>query len=142
MSVVLITGSNGLVGSESAFFFLKKGFKVIGIDNNFRKKFFGSDGNTLWIQKKLNKNRGYTQYNFDIRNKEKIENIFKKFNKDISIVIHAAAQPSHDFAKDNIFLDFEINALGSLNIFSNTQKYCPLAKVIYLSTNKVYGDSP
>ena len=142
MSVVLITGSNGLVGSESAFFFLKKGFKVIGIDNNFRKKFFGSDGNTLWIQKKLNKNRGYTQYNFDIRNKEKIQNIFKKFNKDISIVIHAAAQPSHDFAKDNIFLDFEINALGSLNIFSNTQKYCPLAKVIYLSTNKVYGDSP
>ena len=142
MSVVLITGSNGLVGSESAFFFLKKGFKVIGIDNNFRKKFFGSDGNTLWIQKKLNKNRGYTQYNFDIRNKEKIQNIFKKFNKDISIVIHAAAQPSHDFAKDNIFLDFEINALGSLNIFSYTQKYCPLAKVIYLSTNKVYGDSP
>ena len=142
MSVVLITGSNGLVGSESAFFFLKKGFKVIGIDNNFRKKFFGSDANTLWIQKKLIKNRGYTQYNFDIRNKEKIQNIFKKFNKDISIVIHAAAQPSHDFAKDNIFLDFEINALGSLNIFSNTQKYCPLAKVIYLSTNKVYGDSP
>lgn len=142
MSIVLITGSNGLVGSESAFFFLKKGFKVIGIDNNFRKKFFGSDGNTLWIQKKLSKNRSYTQYNFDIRNKEKIQNIFKKFNKNISIIIHAAAQPSHDFAKDNIFLDFEVNALGSLNIFTNTQKYCPLAKVIYLSTNKVYGDSP
>ena len=142
MSIVLVTGSNGLVGSESAFFFLKKGFNVIGIDNNLRKKFFGKDGNTLWVQKKLNENRRYTQYNFDIRNKEKTKNIFKKFNKNISIIIHAAAQPSHDFAKDNIFLDFEINALGSLNIFNNTQKYCPLAKVIYLSTNKVYGDNP
>ena len=142
MSIVLITGSNGLVGSESAFFFLKKGFKVIGIDNNFRKKFFGNDGNTSWIQNRLNKYKNYNQYSFDIRNRNKIQNIFRKFNNDISIIIHAAAQPSHDFAKDNIFLDFEINAQGSLNIFDCTQKYCPSAKVIYLSTNKVYGDNP
>ena len=69
MSIVVITGSNGLVGSESSFFFLKKGFKVIGIDNNIRKKFFGIDGDTLWIKKKLNLYKNYTQYNFDIRNK-------------------------------------------------------------------------
>ncbi len=142
MSIALITGSNGLVGSESAFFFLKKGFDVIGIDNNLRKDFFGKDGDTKWIQKRLNKYKKYTQYDFDIRDKKKIRNIFEKFNKDISIIIHAAAQPSHDFAKDNIFLDFEINALGSLNIFEYTHKYCPNAKVIHLSTNKVYGDNP
>jgi len=142
MSIVLITGSNGLVGSESSFFFLKKGFKVVGIDNNIRKKFFGLDGNTLWIKKKLRKYKQYYQYNFDIRNKEQLKKIFKKYNKNISIIIHAAAQPSHDYAKNNVFLDFEINALGSLNVFNNAQIYCPKAKIIHLSTNKVYGDNP
>lgn len=142
MSVVLITGSNGLVGSEASIFFLKKGYKVIGIDNNIRKKFFGNDGNTLWIKKKLLKIKNYTQLYFDIRNKFELEKLFKKYNKEINIVIHAAAQPSHDFAKNNIFLDFEINALGSLNIFNNVRRYCPLSKVIHLSTNKVYGDNP
>tara|TARA_A100001015_G_C14874455_1_gene665724 strand:- start:74 stop:1120 length:1047 start_codon:yes stop_codon:yes gene_type:complete len=142
MSIVLITGSNGLVGSEASFFFLKKGYKVIGIDNNIRKKFFGNDGNTLWIKKKLLKISNYTQLYFDIRNKFELEKLFKKYRNEITIVIHAAAQPSHDFAKNNIFLDFEINALGSLNIFNNVRKYCPLSKVIHLSTNKVYGDNP
>tara|TARA_X000000950_G_scaffold270013_1_gene349304 strand:+ start:661 stop:1707 length:1047 start_codon:yes stop_codon:yes gene_type:complete len=142
MSIVLITGSNGLVGSEASFFFLKKGYKVIGIDNNIRKKFFGNDGNTLWIKKKLLKKRNYTQLYFDIRNKFELEKLFKKYHNEITIVIHAAAQPSHDFAKSNIFLDFEINALGSLNIFNNVRRYCPSSKVIHLSTNKVYGDNP
>ena len=142
MSIVLITGSNGLVGSEASFFFLKKGYRVIGIDNNIRKKFFGNDGNTLWIKKKLIKMKNYTQLYFDIRNKFELEKLFNKYRDEITIVIHAAAQPSHDFAKNNIFLDFEINALGSLNIFNNVRKYCPLSKVIHLSTNKVYGDNP
>ncbi len=142
MSIVLITGSNGLVGSESSYFFLKKGYKVVGIDNNIRKKFFGNDGNTLWIKKKLSNQKNYKQYNFDIRNKNKLNSIFRKYKKNISIIIHAAAQPSHDFAKNNIFLDFEINALGTLNIFDNVKKYCPNAKIIHLSTNKVYGDNP
>ena len=142
MSIVIITGSNGLVGSEASFFFLKKGYKVIGIDNNIRKKFFGNDGNTLWIKKKLLKISNYTQLYFDIRNKFELEKLFKKYRNEITIVIHAAAQPSHDFAKNNIFLDFEINALGSLNIFNNVRRYCPLSKVIHLSTNKVYGDNP
>ncbi len=142
MSIVLITGSNGLVGSEASIFFLKKGYKVIGIDNNIRKKFFGNDGNTLWIKKRLLKMKNYTQLYFDIRNKFELEKLFKKYCKEINIVIHAAAQPSHDFAKNNIFLDFEINALGSLNIFNNVRRYCPLSKVIHLSTNKVYGDNP
>ena len=142
MSIVLVTGSNGLVGSEASFFFLKKGYKVIGIDNNIRKKFFGNDGNTLWIKKKLLKIKNYTQLYFDIRNKFELEKLFKKYRNELTIIIHAAAQPSHDFAKNNIFLDFEINALGSLNIFNNVRKYCPLSKVIHLSTNKVYGDNP
>ena len=142
MSIVLITGSSGLIGSESAFFFLKKGFKVIGIDNNLRKTFFGKDGDTLWIRNKLVKNKNYTHFNCDIRNPDVIKNIFKKFKKNISIVIHAAAQPSHDYAKDNLHLDFKVNAEGSLNIFHNIQKFCPESKVIFLSTNKVYGDNP
>ena len=142
MSIVLITGSNGLVGSEASFFFLKKGYKVIGIDNNIRKKFFGDDGNTLWIKKKLLKMKNYKQLYFDIRNKFELEKLFKKYCNEITIIIHTAAQPSHDFAKNNIFLDFEINALGSLNIFNNARRYCPLSTVIHLSTNKVYGDNP
>ena len=142
MSIVLITGSNGLVGSESSYFFLKKGYQVIGIDNNIRKKFFGNEGSTLWIKKTLCNQKKYKQYDFDIRNKKKLNSIFRKYKKKISIIIHAAAQPSHDFAKNNVFLDFEINALGTLNIFDNAQKYCPNAKIIHLSTNKVYGDNP
>ena len=86
--------------------------------------------------------KNYTQLYFDIRNKFELEKLFKKYSNEITIVIHAAAQPSHDFAKNNIFLDFEINALGSLNIFNNVRRYCPLSKVIHLSTNKVYGDNP
>ncbi|MDC3097630.1 NAD-dependent epimerase/dehydratase family protein [Candidatus Pelagibacter sp.] len=142
MSVVLITGSHGLVGSESCFFFLKKGYEVIGIDNNIRKRFFGNDGNTNWIKKRLNKIKNYKHYNFDIRDEPKLKKLFHKYNKNISIIIHAAAQPSHDYAKDNIYLDFEINTKGSLNIFDNAHKFCPRAKIIHLSTNKVYGDNP
>ena len=142
MSVALITGSTGLIGSESSLFFLNKGFKVIGIDNNLRKTFFGSDGDTSWIKNKLVKNKNYSHYNCDIRNPIAIRKIFSKYKKNISIVIHAAAQPSHDYAKDNLHLDFKVNAEGTLNIFYNIQKFCPDSKVIFLSTNKVYGDNP
>ncbi|MBD1138450.1 NAD-dependent epimerase/dehydratase family protein [Pelagibacterales bacterium SAG-MED41] len=143
MSIALITGSCGLVGSESALFFSKKGFDIIGIDNNARKFFFGKDGDISWIKNKLNKNiRTYKHYNIDIRNYELLKKVFKKCKKKISIIIHCAAQPSHDWAKNNAFIDFDINAKGTLNLLELTKNYCPEAPFIFMSTNKVYGDNP
>lgn len=142
MSIVLITGSCGLVGSESSFFFHEKGFEIIGIDNNFRKNFFGSDGNTNWIKKKLKKLKNYKHFNIDIRDKCKLEKIFKKYKNNISLIVHAAAQPSHDWAKNNLEVDFNINAFGSLNILNLAKIYTPKTTFIHLSTNKVYGDNP
>jgi CDP-paratose 2-epimerase len=100
MSVAIITGSTGLVGSESVKFFCDKGFDVIGIDNNLRKYFFGNDGSTIWVKKQLKKKyKNFYNYSVDIRNTKIIEKIFKKYSKKISIIIHCAAQPSHDYGK-------------------------------------------
>ncbi len=143
MSVVLITGSTGLVGSESVNFFSKKGFDVIGIDNNLRKFFFGSDGDTSWIRKKLlKKNNNYNHYNVDIRNYESLKKIFKKYRNKIKLIIHSAAQPSHDWAKNFPLIDFDVNAKGTLNMLDLTRHYCPNSTFIFMSTNKVYGDNP
>lgn len=143
MKICIITGSNGLVGSESVRFFSSKKFKVIGIDNNFRKFFFGKNGDTSWVKKKLNSEfKNYSHYHCDIRHKNKISNIFKKYSKDIELIIHCAAQPSHDWAYQDPNLDFEINANGTLNLLKNFHKYCPKGVFINLSTNKVYGDNP
>ena len=143
MKICIVTGSNGLVGSESVRFFSSKNFKVIGIDNNFRKLFFGKNGDTSWVKNQLkNQLKNYYHYNYDIRDKKKITNIFKKFSKDIKLVIHCAAQPSHDWAYQNPMLDFETNANGTLNLLQNVYKYSPKAVFINLSTNKVYGDNP
>ena len=143
MSVALITGSCGLVGSESVDFFTKKGFDVVGLDNNLRKVFFGEDGSTLWIKNRLlNSNKKYTHHNIDIRNYVNVEKIFKKYKKKIELIIHCAAQPSHDFAKNYPKLDFEVNAMGTLSLLNLTKKYCPDSPFIFMSTNKVYGDNP
>ena len=143
MSVVLITGSCGLVGSESVKFFIKKGFEVVGIDNNYRMKFFGRDGNTSWVKKNLiNSFKYYKHYSVDIRNYTALEKIFKKFKKSIKLIIHSAAQPSHDWSKTMPFVDFGINASGTLNLLELTKKYSYEAPFIFMSTNKVYGDSP
>ncbi len=143
MSIVLITGSTGLVGSESVKFFCKKGFDVIGVDNNFRKFFFGKDGDTLWIKNKLKKDfKNYKHFDIDIRNLTRLNNLFRNYKKNIKLIIHSAAQPSHDWAKINPTIDFEVNAKGTLNLLQLTQKYCPNATFIFMSTNKVYGDNP
>tara|TARA_B100000029_G_scaffold504378_1_gene583107 strand:- start:2147 stop:3205 length:1059 start_codon:yes stop_codon:yes gene_type:complete len=143
MSIVLITGSSGLVGSESVNFFCKKGFKVIGIDNNLRKFFFGNNGSTLWVKKELiKKNKNFKNYNIDVRNYTGLEKIFKKFKKNISLIIHCAAQPSHDYGKNFPMIDFNVNATGTLNMLELTKKYCQEAPFIFMSTNKVYGDNP
>ena len=143
MKIALITGSCGLVGSESAIFFSKKGFKIIGIDNNARKFFFGKDGDISWVRSKLKSNlKNYSHLNTDIRNFKSLEKIFKKYKKYIKIIIHAAAQPSHDWAKDKPFIDFDINAKGTLNMLELTRIYCSKVPFIFMSTNKVYGDNP
>tara|TARA_X000001036_G_scaffold425565_1_gene451888 strand:- start:1723 stop:2772 length:1050 start_codon:yes stop_codon:yes gene_type:complete len=143
MKIALITGSCGLVGSESSLFFSKKGFKIIGIDNNYRKFFFGNDGDITWVKKKLKKSlKDYVHFNTDIRNYNNLKKIFKKYAKKIKLVIHAAAQPSHDWAKNKPFIDFDINAKGTLNLLELTKLYAPNAPFLFMSTNKVYGDNP
>jgi len=143
MSVVLITGSSGLVGSESVNFFSKKGFDVIGIDNNLRKFFFGKEGSTFWIKNKLLKqNKKFKSLSIDIRNYNSLEKIFKKYKKNISLIIHCAAQPSHDYGKNYPIIDFNVNAAGTLNLLELTKKHCPNSPFIFMSTNKVYGDNP
>jgi CDP-paratose 2-epimerase len=143
MNIALITGSCGLVGSESSVFFSKKGFKILGIDNNTRKFLFGKDGDISWVKNKLKKNlKNYNHSNIDIRNYEALRKIFSKHKKNIKVIIHAAAQPSHDWAKNEPFIDFDINARGTLNLLELTKLYCPKAPFIFMSTNKVYGDNP
>ena len=138
---VLITGSAGLIGSEAVRFFAKKGFKVIGIDNDSRKYFFGPDASVAWNLRKLKKEiKNYTHFNIDIRNKKKIDEIFKKNKPDL--IIHAAAQPSHDWAAKEPLTDFTINALGTHILLESFREFCPEAVFIFTSTNKVYGDNP
>ena len=143
MSIVLITGSSGLVGSESVKFFSNKGFDIIGIDNNLRKLFFGNEASTSKMKNNLLRNfKKFKNFNIDIRNYNALEKIFKRYRKNISLIIHCAAQPSHDYAKNFPTLDFNINAAGTLNLLELTKIYCSQAPFIFMSTNKVYGDNP
>lgn len=143
MSIVLITGSSGLIGSEAARFFGRKGFTVIGIDNNLRKQFFGDDACTEWNREQLGKDiKDYKHFSVDIRDNDSISEIFKKYAKDISLIIHAAAQPSHDWAATNPSIDFTVNANGTMVMLENLRNFCPEAVFIFVSTNKVYGDLP
>lgn len=138
---VLITGSAGLIGSEAVRFFANKGFKIIGIDNNLREYFFGPSASTNWNKKRLQKEiRNYVHYDVDIRNQKKIKDIFKG-NK-IDLIIHTAAQPSHDWAAKEPLTDFTINALGTHILLEAFRKFVPDAVFIFTSTNKVYGDNP
>jgi len=139
--LILITGSSGLVGSEAVNFFSKKKFSIIGIDNNYRKRFFGDGGDiTKQTRKNLKTYKKFKYYNFDICNLYKLKNIFKKYKFDY--ILHAAAQPSHDWAKNNIDLDFNINANATLNLLNLMRRFCPKAAFVYVSTNKVYGSNP
>ena len=143
MKVAIITGSAGLVGSESVKFFCSKGFYVIGIDNNMRKYFFGEAGTTEWNAEKLTSLfTTYKHYDVDIRNKDLVEKIFQEYSSDIELIIHTAAQPSHDWAAKEPITDFTINANGTLNLLELTRNYCPRVPFIFTSTNKVYGDTP
>jgi CDP-paratose 2-epimerase len=137
----IITGSSGLVGSEAVKFFCAKNFNVIGIDNDMRLYFFGTS--TVSINEQLVKDYdNFQSYSIDIRNKDALESIFKKYNNDIECIIHCAAQPSHDWAAKEPHTDFGINAVATLNLLELTRQYCKAASFIFMSTNKVYGDTP
>jgi CDP-paratose 2-epimerase len=144
MTIVLVTGSAGLIGSESVRFFGERGFTVVGLDNNMRQVFFGEDASTEWNRDRLLQDYGdqYIHYNADIRDREAISQIFKNYGRDISLIIHTAAQPSHDWAASDPYTDFTVNANGTLVLLENTRQYCPEAIFIFCSTNKVYGDNP
>ncbi|BAY92055.1 MULTISPECIES: NAD-dependent epimerase/dehydratase family protein [unclassified Tolypothrix] len=144
MKIVLVTGSAGLIGSESVRFFCDRGFTVVGIDNNMRQVFFGKDASTEWNRDCLLQDYGdrYIHHNIDIRNHEAISQIFHTYGQDISLIIHTAAQPSHDWAANDPYTDFTVNANGTLVLLENTRQHCPEAVFIFCSTNKVYGDSP
>jgi CDP-paratose 2-epimerase len=143
MKVGLITGSAGLIGSEAVQFFSDKLDLVAGIDNNLREYFFGKEASTVWNDTRLkNKIDNYRPHNMDIRDYHQLEGIFKKYNTDIDLIIHTAAQPSHDWAVREPLTDFSVNALGTLHLLELTRNYCPGAVFIFTSTNKVYGDNP
>ena len=138
---ILVTGSSGLIGSEAVEHFARRGRKVHGLDNNMRADFFGPQGDTTWRLKQLvEKVKGFTHHALDIRDRVAILDLFSRHR--FGAVIHCAAQPSHDLAKDRPFDDFDVNAVGTLNLLEAARQHCPEAPFVFMSTNKVYGDAP
>jgi CDP-paratose 2-epimerase len=143
MSIAIITGSSGLIGSETAKLFHERGFDVVGIDNNLREYFFGADGSTAQNTKRLLHTLGrFTHHSFDVRDRDEIFKLFQYYGKAISVVVHTAAQPSHDWAAREPLTDFSVNAQSTLIMLEATRQFCPEAVFIFTSTNKVYGDTP
>ncbi|MCU1343655.1 MAG: CDP-paratose 2-epimerase [Candidatus Acidoferrum typicum] len=138
---ILVTGSSGLIGSEAVEYFDRQGHRVVGADNNMRRDFFGPPGDTLWNLERLKGiTKRFTPTALDIRDREGVMRLFREHRFDL--IIHCAAQPSHDKAADIALLDFEVNALGTLNLLEAARQHCREAAFIFMSTNKVYGDAP
>ena len=138
---VLVTGSNGLIGSEVCLYFADRGFEVHGIDNNQRAVFFGPPGDTRWNQRRLEESIAhFYHHEVDIRDRNAVDKTIKEVVP--NVIVHAAAQPSHDLAAAIPFDDFETNAVGTLNLLETARRYCQDSPFIYMSTNKVYGDAP
>ena len=143
MAVVIVTGSSGLIGSETVKFFHEKGLHVVGVDNNMRQYFFGAESSTNWNTENLQKlGARFSHHASDIRDQVAMEKIFRTYGKDIAAVIHTAAQPSHDWAAREPYTDFTVNANGTLVMLECTRQFAPEAAFIFTSTNKVYGDTP
>src|SRR5215472_5380876 len=143
MSVAIVSGSSGLVGSEVVAFFCDKGFDVVGLDNDMRAYFFGTDASTQWNRDRLKRtHRRFTAQETDIRDAEAVNAIFASHGSAIKVVVHTAAQPSHDWATREPLTDFSVNATGTLNLLEATRMHAPDAAFIFTSTNKVYGDQP
>ena len=143
MSIALVTGSAGLIGSETCKRFHAEGFDVVGLDNDMRAKFFGAEASTALTRTKLEKSlKNYHHEAVDIRDNDKVNAVFAKLGSSIKVVVHTAAQPSHDWAAREPHTDFSVNAVGTLNLLEATRQHCPGAVFIFTSTNKVYGDTP
>lgn len=144
MKVVLITGSAGLIGSESVRFFCERGYKAVGLDNDMRRTFFGEEASTAWNRGRLLETYPdqYIHYDVDIRDDAGVKRVFGAHGKDVDLIIHTAAQPSHDWAATDPYTDFTVNANGTLVMLENARQSCPEATFIFCSTNKVYGDRP
>jgi CDP-paratose 2-epimerase len=143
MAVVLVTGSCGLVGSESVSYFSQLGYDVVGVDNDMRRVFFGDAASTAWVRTHLEQSATrYRHHDVDIRDRQAMERLFSTYGRDIVLVIHTAAQPSHDWAARDPHTDFGVNAVGTLTLLECARQACPEAVFIFTSTNKVYGDSP
>jgi CDP-paratose 2-epimerase len=144
VSLAVITGSTGLIGAEAAAHFGEAGLEIVGIDNDMRSVFFGPDGSTAWTRQRLEASLGasYSHHDMDVRDRDAIDALFGRHGPAIELVIHCAAQPSHDWAAREPFTDFDINATGTLNLLEATRLHAPAATFIFTSTNKVYGDTP
>jgi CDP-paratose 2-epimerase len=138
---VLITGSNGLIGSEAVAYFDELGADVLGVDNNMRAVFFGADGDTRWNQRRLlEKSRRFRHLELDVRDRNGILELMAR--EPVDLIVHCAAQPSHDLAAKMPFEDFDVNAGGTLNLLEAMRRHRPEAVFVMMSTNKVYGDAP
>lgn len=144
MSIAIVTGSAGLIGSEAARHFAGQGLTVVGIDNDMRREFFGDEASTRWQQQQLEKKLGdsYRHVDGDIRDTDMIGKLFAQYADNIKLIVHTAAQPSHDWAARDPHKDFTVNANGTLTLLEATRQHCPDAVFIFTSTNKVYGDTP
>jgi len=144
MSVVIVTGSAGLIGSEAVAYFAERGHRIVGIDNDFRQRFFGPDASTAWNRRSLEARfpKQYAHVDADIRDAETMDALFGRHGRQIALVVHAAAQPSHDWAASDPQTDFTVNANGTLSVLEAARKHAPNAVFVFISTNKVYGDAP
>ena len=138
---LLVTGSSGLIGSEVVAYFCRLGWQVCGLDNNMRADFFGPEGDTRWNQKRLlEEHEHFVHRELDIRDRDGVGECLKGYKPDM--VVHAAAQPSHDLAAIRPFDDFDVNAVGTFNLIEATRLNAPESVFVHMSTNKVYGDKP
>ena len=144
MKIAVVTGASGLIGAEATRYFAREGFVVVGIDNNMRSYFFGDAASTSWSENRLKEELGssFKSHHADIRDAEAIGKIFSEYSSDIQLVVHTAAQPSHDWAAREPFTDFTVNANGTSVMLEMTRQHAPHAVFIFCSTNKVYGDTP
>ena len=144
MKIAVVTGASGLIGAEATRFFAREGFVVVGIDNNMRSYFFGEAASTSWSENRLREEFGasFKPYHADIRDADAIGKILSEYGSDIKLVVHTAAQPSHDWAAREPFTDFTVNANGTSVMLEMTRQHAPDAVFIFCSTNKVYGDTP
>ena len=143
MPIALVTGSGGLIGSETVKFYVGQGFDVIGLENDMRARFFGPDASTRPNTEKLVESLDtFTSLELDIRDRDGVEKVFRDYAKDLAVVVHTAAQPSHDWAARDPHMDFTVNANGTLNLLQAAREHAPDVPFVFTSTNKVYGDRP